>query len=63
LSHTIKDVGKTKEASINELAKDRKAQIGTAFDYWYDLPEDMLTDRGLQRLNYGEWLNKKSRQS
>jgi hypothetical protein len=60
LSQTIKDVGKTKEASIIELAKDRKAQIETAFDYWYGLPESMLTEKGLQRWSYGEWLNKKS---
>lgn len=60
ISHSIKDVGKSKEATIVALTPDRKNEVEAAFDYWYSIASDeVLSERRIRRWDYGEWINKK----
>ena len=61
ISHAIKDVGKTKEATIVTITKENKlGEVEPAFDYWFEAPTERLKEQGVTRLDYGEWATDKS---
>lgn len=61
LSTSMKQVGKSKSASITMIPQERK--IGTiepAFDYWIESPKGKLIEKGISRMSLEEWLKFKS---
>lgn len=58
LSQSIKDVGKSKSASIVAISKDRKeGLVERAFDYWLETPREKLKQLGIVRISFDEWLD------
>jgi len=62
ISNSLKQVGKSKSASIALISNDKKeGTVEPAFNYWIDTPEDKLNKLGIKRLRFDEWLRSKTR--
>lgn len=60
ISNSIKQVGKSKSASIALVSKEKKeGTVEPAFNYWTS-SEKELRKLGIERLNFNEWLKRKT---
>jgi len=61
ITTSIKQVGKSKDADLIPVSKEEKeGLIEPAFSYWIDLPKEKLNEIGINRMNFDEWLKRKS---
>jgi len=57
LSQSIKDIGKSKSASILEIRRETKnSLIEPAFNHWAYTPNNKLKEQGIIRMTFEEWL-------
>lgn len=61
LSNSMKQIGKSKSASIAVMSRERKTgTIEPAFNYWIESPEEKLGEMGVIRMTLEQWLKQKS---
>lgn len=61
LSNSMKQIGKSKSASIAAISTEKKTgTIEPSFNYWIECPREKLKELGIIRMTIDEWLKHKS---